>query len=805
MKKILSLVLVLSLVLGSFSMAFATPSDVEGTDFATPVDVLMSLKVVTGYPDGTFAPEGNVTRAEMATMIVKTLGLGDVANFVGASGFSDTTGHWADKYIAVVAGQKVVNGYPDGTFNPNAPVTFPEAITMIVRALGYTDDAASVKGTWPVNYIVKANDLDITDDVVVDLQAYANRGAVAQMLYNCLGITTVTLDADGAEDKTGNETIAEKLNAEKQDDKVIPASWVGDADKTLIDLSGYVYNKVDYYENDDDEVIAIVKVESDTKTGTFKINTTLTDSTIELDDEDETLIDLDGLALTTDVFFNNAEDEFQDIDTYIEGMNVTVIGELKDGDDEVFQTISGIIAWAPTNVYFADSDDLDDIESAEEDGKGSIFNVLLPTVNDKDKELDMDKITVTGAVTALADIAEEDIVYVYENLVDKDVKFEVIRDTKDIEISKRTTSKVYDGSDSYEESKITDTADMNSESTAKNTFGSLAVGTSYKLFLDKDGKVFKYETTSDATDMYALYIDNEDKGTGLDASNAKIQVFTATGEKVVYEVKKDAYPEALKEADSTWATAPAVRTLLKYTVNSDGIVDDMEAVTVTAQGTFTEYVGKTATVDNTFFASDVVMIDTKTGTDGDDWKIVTSLEDEATYKYNYTFDDGKFEYFVITDSTAAASDSIYFAANAIYEVKNSDDDTVFELEGFEKGAAKTVYTDDADVTAILAGNTDAPAVYEVSYTSGEVTIATDAAFTVTGTVVSADSNYIKVGTTVYEYDSTVYVYEEVYDDSTLDSYKVADSSDIDKDDQVWFVYDATDGIQLVVVKKEADI
>ena len=75
MKKVLSFVLVLSMILGSFGMAFAAaPSDVVGKDYEDAVNVLMELGVVDGYKDGTYRPENVVTRAEMATLIIKALG-----------------------------------------------------------------------------------------------------------------------------------------------------------------------------------------------------------------------------------------------------------------------------------------------------------------------------------------------------------------------------------------------------------------------------------------------------------------------------------------------------------------------------------------------------------------------------------------------------------------------------------------------------------------------------------------------------------------------------------------------------------
>ena len=122
MKKVLSLVLVLSMILGSFGMVFAaTPSDVVGRDCEAAVAVLTDLGVVSGYKDGTYKPEGIVTRAEMATLIVKALGLEGYAT--GTSRFSDMSGNWADGYVAYANTLGILSGYADGTFRPNQTVT----------------------------------------------------------------------------------------------------------------------------------------------------------------------------------------------------------------------------------------------------------------------------------------------------------------------------------------------------------------------------------------------------------------------------------------------------------------------------------------------------------------------------------------------------------------------------------------------------------------------------------------------------------------------------------------------------------
>jgi hypothetical protein len=164
MKKVLSLVLVIAMVLSSFSFAFAANfEDVEG-DYEDAINTLVALGVVTGYEDGTFKPERVVTRAEMAKLIVEILGYGDLV--AGSkSNFADTQGHWADPWIALAAGRGLVIGTGDGNFTPDRTVSYDEAITMIVRALGYSDNSNELAGmTWPTNFKVKARDSSLCSE-----------------------------------------------------------------------------------------------------------------------------------------------------------------------------------------------------------------------------------------------------------------------------------------------------------------------------------------------------------------------------------------------------------------------------------------------------------------------------------------------------------------------------------------------------------------------------------------------------------------------------------------------------------------
>lgn len=109
-----------------------------GIDYwvAEPISLLAMSSIITGYPDGTFRPEGNITRAEMCTLLMKTLPVSSVEVIASSGGpaFKDVNDkHWAASYIARAADSGIVKGYPDGSFRPNGRITRAEGLAMVSR------------------------------------------------------------------------------------------------------------------------------------------------------------------------------------------------------------------------------------------------------------------------------------------------------------------------------------------------------------------------------------------------------------------------------------------------------------------------------------------------------------------------------------------------------------------------------------------------------------------------------------------------------------------------------------------------
>lgn len=288
MKRIVSLVLALSMVLSMFTTSFAGTSlkDVEGTDYEAAVSALVELGIVSGYEDGTYQPSKVVTRAEMAKLLVISAGLEPAADVnKGATNFSDVAAsHWASGYINVASQYGYINGYPDGSFAPDATVTYAEAVTMAIRVLGYKS-VVEAKGTWPTNYIAKAQELDVLDDVNYDSYSDgAVRGNVALVIWNMLRTKVWDVQNENETDGlTYGRTGLTMIDKYFEDYTYTTVTF----DKFAIDGDG----KVQMYLNDDVEDIATLEDdEYEYLENDFYTYVNGTEVEVLVNEEDETLL-----------------------------------------------------------------------------------------------------------------------------------------------------------------------------------------------------------------------------------------------------------------------------------------------------------------------------------------------------------------------------------------------------------------------------------------------------------------------------------------------------------------------------------
>lgn len=185
------------MVVGAGAVSYDDFSDKDKIVNDDAVSMLVELNVINGKDDGSFDPEGIVTRAEMAKMICVVLNggkdpsLGNVSNYT----YTDTVGHWAAAYIEYCTTLGIVAGDGTGKFNPSNTVTGAEAAKMLLVALGFKSEIEGFTGAnWAVNVNVRANQKGLFDELSINPSEGLTRDNAAQMVWNALDAGVVSYD-----------------------------------------------------------------------------------------------------------------------------------------------------------------------------------------------------------------------------------------------------------------------------------------------------------------------------------------------------------------------------------------------------------------------------------------------------------------------------------------------------------------------------------------------------------------------------------------------------------------------------------
>ena len=307
--------------------AFTDSADIKATE---AVDTLSALGVIDGYTDGSFKPNGTVTRAEMAKMIfvVWNGGKSDASAYQSMnSAFADTKNHWAAGYVNFCASNGIIAGKSATKFDPDATVTGQEAAKMLLVTLGYDATKAGLVGAgWASKTNALADENGLLEDVTTSFTGPCPRQYAAQLIYNAIFANTVVL-RDGEYTKYGtnnskNPTVGQKyMGLEK-----FTGLFTGDSkiNTGLKDGQIYVGGKIDTYTpaNGNALVGEMVKVlykeskdgvngldKKDTVYGIYETDdTTVINATLgDVDDNDGNKIKVDGTKYdvnTMSVYFN---------------------------------------------------------------------------------------------------------------------------------------------------------------------------------------------------------------------------------------------------------------------------------------------------------------------------------------------------------------------------------------------------------------------------------------------------------------------------------------------------------------------
>ena len=212
--------MMLSVMVVGAGAAFSDQSKIKNTE---AVDACTALNIIGGYPDGSFKPEGNITRAEVTKMICVALngGKNPAVSTNTTPTFSDVRNNanaaWAEGYIESCAAQGIVSGVGGGKFAPAGNVTGTQLAKMLLVALGYNATTEKFTGNaWATNVNIVATQKGLYKGLeTMDVSAALTRDNAAKMIWNALEAIEVeynyTLIGNNG-NLSSNVTVKDKLN-----------------------------------------------------------------------------------------------------------------------------------------------------------------------------------------------------------------------------------------------------------------------------------------------------------------------------------------------------------------------------------------------------------------------------------------------------------------------------------------------------------------------------------------------------------------------------------------------------------------
>ena len=224
--------------------AMSFPDVPKDSPYATAIENISDLGIMVGGSNGNFNPDQIVSRCEMATIVCRMLGITE--NLSKSTVFDDVpVNHWANAYVGKVAELGIVGGYGNGKFGPGDPVTYEQSITMLIRAIGESEQAIS-KGGYPKGFIAVAEESNLLEGIPVGQGQGMTRGAVAMLLYNYYQNNSGTSSNVG--EHTHNYVTQ---TVEHTEERLIGTETVNDYAQVTI----YGCNACDFTTYDSDEMI----------------------------------------------------------------------------------------------------------------------------------------------------------------------------------------------------------------------------------------------------------------------------------------------------------------------------------------------------------------------------------------------------------------------------------------------------------------------------------------------------------------------------------------------------------------------
>ena len=622
LKRALSLALAAIMLVGMMvvSASAASYNDLTDKDQIVnkdAVSMLVSLGIIEGKPDGSYAPTENVDRAQMAKMlsVIMNKGVDNSALYQSVnSGLTDITSNWAKGHINYCYTTGIIAGRGNGTFDPSATVTALEAAKMLLVAVGYDPAIEGFEGAdWAINVSVRADEQGIFEGFTKDLSAPLNRDDAALLIYNALDVemiqsyTTNNYPIVYSDHRT---ILSDKYGVIKVEGVVTANEWAildDDTDTALQEGKTRIYNPDGILSTTGNTAVA-QDSSANVKTQVFNVSTP---------------VDMLGKAVTmyvkkTTILADSTvygAPVVSDVNTVIETGEKVTGGDSKD-DDSLAALLKGTgLATDKATEYYhnyeevaIDSADVDDIMNVkgaaltviDNDNDGYVNYVIsvekslthVSGVSSKNETTTLyglpgdDVIDNEDIVTTATDLTKGDVVLVvqYGGRTYVEEPKTVTGEMELFNAKNKDDNKNYIkvGGEEYKQDGLEVLSNINKDNPVKflisecdDKANGVQFDAQYDFFLDDFGNIVAFREVEGAPTQYALALDSAYSINGL-TTTGQIKLLLADGTSKVYDVDMDATAdrfEDLANSDDNSTKDSAVETWFGSAITDDNSMD----------------------------------------------------------------------------------------------------------------------------------------------------------------------------------------------------------------------------------------
>ena len=622
LKRALSLALAAIMLIGMMVVSASAASYNNLTDKdeivnKDAVSMLVSLGIIEGKPDGSYAPTENVDRAQMAKMlsVIMNKGVDNSALYQSVnSGLTDITSNWAKGHINYCYTTGIIAGRGNGTFDPSATVTALEAAKMLLVAVGYDPKIEGFEGAdWAINVSVRADEQGIFEGFTKDLSAPLNRDDAALLIYNALDVemiqsyTTNNYPIVYSDHRT---ILSDKYGVIKVEGVVTANEWAildDDTDTALQEGKTRIYNPDGILSTTGNTAVA-QDSSANVKTPVFNVSTP---------------VDMLGKAVTmyvkkTTILADSTvygAPVVSDVNTVIETGEKVTGGDSKD-DDSLAALLKGTgLATDKATEYYhnyeevaIDSADVDDIMNVkgaaltviDNDNDGYVNYVIsvekslthVSGVSSKNETTTLyglpgdDVIDNEDIVTTATDLTKGDVVLVvqYGGRTYVEEPKTVTGEMELFNAKNKDDNKNYIkvGGEEYKQDGLEVLSNINKDNPVKflisecdDKANGVQFDAQYDFFLDDFGNIVAFREVEGAPTQYALALDSAYSINGL-TTTGQIKLLLADGTSKVYDVDMDATAdrfEDLANSDDNSTKDSAVETWFGSAITDDNSMD----------------------------------------------------------------------------------------------------------------------------------------------------------------------------------------------------------------------------------------